>query len=125
MVVVGSQGLSQSSATPEFDLHQNENNASASEQNKTGVAGVLSTPAVRHFAKQYGINISDIHGSGKDGRVLKEDVVNYAIQKGIIKDASATVFMDSEKQFLGGENSDPYVSAGVKRHYDDKSIPLR
>lgn len=125
MVVEGSQGLSPSTATPELDLHQNENNASASEQNKTSGVGVLSTPAVRHFAKQYGINIKDILGSGKDGRVLKEDVLKYLLQKGIIKDQSATVFMDSEKQFLGGENSDTDVSAGVKRDYDDKSIPLR
>lgn len=124
MVVEGSQGLSQSSDTRE-DLHQNENDVSASEQNKTSVAGVLSTPAVRNFVKRYGININDVHGSGKDGRVLKEDVLKYAIQKGIMKDTSATVFMDSEKQFLGGEISDPYVSAEVKRHYDDKLIPLR
>ncbi|KAF5737007.1 lipoamide acyltransferase [Tripterygium wilfordii] len=125
MVVGGSHCPRQSSDSPEIDLHKKENNVSAPEQNKTSVGGVLSTPAVRHFAEQYGIMINDIHGSGKDGRVLKEDVQKYAIQKGLIKDPSATVFMESEKQFLGGENEDPYVSAEVKRHYDDKFIPLR
>ncbi|KAI5011952.1 hypothetical protein ZWY2020_024086 [Hordeum vulgare] len=48
--------------------------------------GSLSTPAVRHLVKQYGLNIDDIQGTGRDGRVLKEDVLNYAASKGLLQE---------------------------------------
>lgn len=38
----------------------------------------LATPAVRHSAKELDIDISQISGTGKDGRVLMEDVQNFA-----------------------------------------------
>jgi 2-oxoisovalerate dehydrogenase E2 component (dihydrolipoyl transacylase) len=38
----------------------------------------LATPAVRHLTKELHIDIADISGTGKDGRVLKEDVQKFA-----------------------------------------------
>lgn len=38
----------------------------------------LATPAVRRVAKENAIDITQIQGSGKNGRVLKEDVVAFA-----------------------------------------------
>ena len=37
----------------------------------------LATPAVRGLLKEHNIDISKVSGSGKDGRILKEDVQNY------------------------------------------------
>jgi 2-oxoisovalerate dehydrogenase E2 component (dihydrolipoyl transacylase) len=37
----------------------------------------LATPAVRGLLKEHNLNIEDIEGTGKDGRVLKEDVYNH------------------------------------------------
>lgn len=39
--------------------------------------GSLATPAVRHSTREHGVDISQIYGTGKDGRVLKEDVVAF------------------------------------------------
>ena len=36
---------------------------------------MLATPAVRHWAKTHDIDLGEIQGSGKDGRVLKDDIV--------------------------------------------------
>ncbi len=41
---------------------------------------VLATPVVRHLAKERGIDLSDVHGSGEDGRVLKEDILAHMRQ---------------------------------------------
>jgi len=37
----------------------------------------LSTPAVRHMAKLNGLDINAIPATGKNGRVTKEDVINF------------------------------------------------
>lgn len=38
---------------------------------------VLATPAVRRMASEHGLNLADISGTGKAGRVLKEDVIKF------------------------------------------------
>ena len=37
----------------------------------------LATPAVRHLSKELNIDITEIEGTGKDGRVLKEDIYRF------------------------------------------------
>ena len=41
----------------------------------------LATPAVRGVLKDLNVNIKDVQGTGKDGRVLKEDVQKYAASR--------------------------------------------
>lgn len=43
-----------------------------------GKHATLATPAVRHLTKELKLNIADIEGTGKDGRVTKEDVQKHA-----------------------------------------------
>lgn len=44
---------------------------------------VLATPAVRHMAKEEGVNLSEVQGSGENGRVLEEDLQRHiGLQKG-------------------------------------------
>ncbi|CAL4963913.1 unnamed protein product [Urochloa decumbens] len=84
-------------------------------------SGTLSTPAVRHLAKQYGLNINEIVGTGKDGRILKEDVLNYAVSKGLCKKQSSSL-EDSigQVEFVEEGKSVPSVP-----FYEDKKILLR
>ncbi|TVU21166.1 hypothetical protein EJB05_30790, partial [Eragrostis curvula] len=84
-------------------------------------SGILSTPAVRHLAKQYGLNINEIQGTGNDGRVLKEDVLNYAVSKGLYKESSP-VFEDSTGQVELLEEEKSLLDV---HRYGDKKIPLR
>ena len=35
---------------------------------------VYASPSVRHFARQLGVDLTRVHGSGRKGRILKEDV---------------------------------------------------
>lgn len=37
----------------------------------------LATPAVRHVSKELNVDITEIQGTGKDGRVLKEDIYRF------------------------------------------------
>ena len=42
-----------------------------------GKMAALATPAVRHLSKELKVDIVDIDGTGKDGRVLKEDIYQF------------------------------------------------
>lgn len=98
-----------------------------SELKKNNIGGVLSTPAVRNLANQHGVDLNDVLGTGKDGRVLKEDVLKYAVQKGIIKDPYASLTADVGRQFVEGEEDQSHLSAEVRGdcQYEDKTVPLR
>lgn len=85
---------------------------------------VLSTPAVRILAKQYNIDIHDIDGSGKDGRVSKEDVLRYAAEKGIIDQFVASSDTSGE-HVLGGKEISPRTSAAHEWNFEDETVILR
>ncbi|KAL2139336.1 hypothetical protein VTI28DRAFT_5324 [Corynascus sepedonium] len=42
-----------------------------------GKHATLATPAVRHLSKELKVDISEIDGTGRDGRVLKEDIYKF------------------------------------------------
>lgn len=50
----------------------------------------LATPAVRGLLKQHSLDITNIEGSGKDGRVMKEDVHRHLDQQKQPKDSVDT-----------------------------------
>jgi 2-oxoglutarate dehydrogenase E2 component (dihydrolipoamide succinyltransferase) len=54
--------------------------ASVSEKTEpdTDVAGILVNPAAKKLADERNIDLSQIIGTGKGGRITKEDVVNYS-----------------------------------------------
>ncbi|KAL2845114.1 2-oxoacid dehydrogenases acyltransferase-domain-containing protein [Aspergillus pseudodeflectus] len=56
-----------------FDVSSAENPSSAKSRART----VLAMPAARVMLKQHGIDISDVPGTGVDGRIMKEDVQRY------------------------------------------------
>ena len=57
----------------------------------------LSTPAVRHIAKKEGIDINKVPGTGKGGRVTKEDLVNFMSGKSAKKQDSSSSESDGEQ----------------------------
>jgi 2-oxoisovalerate dehydrogenase E2 component (dihydrolipoyl transacylase) len=60
---------------------QTQNTPRGRKGNGKGDFGSLSTPAVRHLTKELDVNISDVTGTGRDGRVTKEDVHRFVSQK--------------------------------------------
>lgn len=92
------------------------------ELRKTQKGGALSTPAVRVLAKEHGIDIDDVLGTGKDGRVLKEDVLKYSVEKGIITDKPASFNPSSIEPMSGTEEKLHEIAESL---YQDKILSLR
>jgi 2-oxoisovalerate dehydrogenase E2 component (dihydrolipoyl transacylase) len=57
-----------------------------------GKNATLATPAVRHLTRELDVKIEDITGTGRDGRVLKDDVYQFAKQRDSAPAASGQLF---------------------------------
>lgn len=129
MVVDENAFFSQSSEASEVikaqDSDISEQEDSDSGLRKPKVGGVLSTPAVRNFAKQLGVNLEDVYGTGEEGRVLKEDILNYAAHVGVLKESVASINSASAEQNLVGDQIFPSISSTYGWEYEDRTIPLR
>ncbi|KAF1989274.1 hypothetical protein K402DRAFT_350067 [Aulographum hederae CBS 113979] len=73
----------------------------------------LATPAVRHLTRKLNVDIADVPGTGKDGRVLKEDVQNYQASQSSASAPTSTSTSTSISPF-----------APVQQLAEDKTVPL-
>ncbi|KAK4265787.1 hypothetical protein QN277_026794 [Acacia crassicarpa] len=97
------------SSLPALIFRDSEHVQSPSSDNEKGKqGGVPSTP-----------------DDDKDGRVLKEDVLKYAVMKGIIKDQSVSLNAEcgNQSQPVEGNNSD--ATSKFEWTFEDKTVPLR
>ncbi|MCJ1451652.1 hypothetical protein MMC28_001992 [Mycoblastus sanguinarius] len=69
------QHQQQQQAEPQNQLQNSKRSSSA------GKHAALATPAVRGLLKELDVNLSDIIGTGKDGRVMKEDVHRFVADR--------------------------------------------
>ena len=57
---------------PTVDLLGNSADSDASENKR-----IIAMPSVRKYARSKGVNIHQVSGTGKNGRILKEDIENF------------------------------------------------
>lgn len=127
MVVEESQGSNLTSNAPDdmksMGAEVCDSSIQSSDLRNSNTGGVLATPAVRNLAKQYGVDINHILGTGQDGRVLKEDVLTHAVQKGLCKEPSS-LSVNSVEHFQGEEKYSHTLAADGWQ-YEDKTVPIR
>ncbi|EME87878.1 uncharacterized protein MYCFIDRAFT_148485 [Pseudocercospora fijiensis CIRAD86] len=79
---VEAEGVGAEHTPPEASKQPSSQPRQPPSQSSKEDKGSLATPAVRHLIKEHDLNINDINGTGKDGRVLKEDVHRHVSQGG-------------------------------------------
>lgn len=82
----------------------------------------LATPAVRGMLKEHKLQIEDIEGTGRDGRVLKEDVLNH-IKKPSPSSESTTTRPSAGPQTETPKSLSPIQSAMFKSMTASLNIP--
>ncbi|KAJ8116730.1 hypothetical protein OPT61_g1906 [Boeremia exigua] len=95
-------------------------------QRQAGKHASLATPAVRGMLKDLKLNIEDIEGTGKEGRVLKEDVQKHveAAKQAPKSSASSTIPAASSQQVEDRVHALTPVQSGMfKQMTKSLSIP--
>lgn len=85
---------------------------------------VLATPSVRRLAMENKVNLEEITGSGKDGRILKDDIVYFLDRKNGKEKTQATPPSAPPKQ----ETAQTYVPSNtsvMKNLKTDKVEPIK
>ncbi|CAK7198286.1 hypothetical protein SEUCBS139899_000946 [Sporothrix eucalyptigena] len=83
----------------------------------------LATPAVRHLSKELNVDISQVNGTGKDGRVTKEDLHRYIEEQ---KNGSAASQQDASAT-PSRPSSSPFGAATVDAEdaaQQESSVPI-
>ncbi len=62
----------------EEDEEETEPSETDTEEPETGEGRVFAAPSTRRYAREEGVDLSEIDGSGPDGRVLREDIDEHA-----------------------------------------------
>ena len=65
------------SEQPETKPVRSDSQSSKYQDQETTTGGVHAGPAVRKQAREYGVNITDVIGTGRKGRILKEDIQDF------------------------------------------------
>ena len=92
-------------------------------------AKALASPAVRRLAREHKINIAKVSGSGKKGRVMKQDIEAYVQGKNTAsqvpsKDTSASAA--TQTSAVSGNSGTAHASASPNASTDvSKVIPMR
>ncbi|PWZ00144.1 DNA repair helicase [Testicularia cyperi] len=71
-------GVTKDSDFQEVDMEGFTSSSTSSSSNKHDI---LATPAVRRVSREHNVDLAQVRGTGRDGRITKEDVLNY-IQRG-------------------------------------------
>jgi pyruvate dehydrogenase E2 component (dihydrolipoamide acetyltransferase) len=51
------------------------------DEDRRSISKVLASPAIRKLAKDLGVDLSAVRGSGPNGRVLEDDIKRYSVQR--------------------------------------------
>ncbi|TVQ67522.1 MAG: pyruvate dehydrogenase complex dihydrolipoamide acetyltransferase [Balneolaceae bacterium] len=71
--------------------------SAASDENETGDGRIKVSPLARKMAEDKGINLSDVKGSGPDGRIVKKDIEEFTPASKPAEKSAAVQLFESEE----------------------------
>lgn len=90
---------------------------------------IFASPLAKKIAKEKGINLSQVKGSGENGRIVKEDVENFKVesQPSKVESTETTKTQDTASSTNNQQPSivKPFVPAGEKFSEEIKNSQMR
>ena len=89
---------------------------------------VLTTPAVRKIAKEIGIDLSSVRGSGPKGRILKEDIIGEGFSRKTPSFPPPQSTKDIKEQASSSNPGNSSISQSAqfaKAGASDQRVPIR
>ncbi|SEO88625.1 dihydrolipoyllysine-residue acetyltransferase [Aquisalimonas asiatica] len=81
-----------------------------------------ASPAVRRFARELGVDLGHVTGSGRKGRILKDDVQAYV--KGVVKQAQTGAPAAAGAAAQGGMGIPPIPPVDFSKFGEVEEVPL-
>lgn len=104
----------------------------AQDQTNNPTGRILASPLAKKIAEDKGINLSQVKGSGENGRIVKQDVENFnpgqavqTIQSAAPQTAVASAPQVKEEQKAAAAPVKPFVPAGEKFSEEVKNSSMR
>ena len=113
MEIAGLTNAEQRSESTDSAAQSQHNEAASKANTDTSVAQgkALASPAVRRRAREHDIDISEVPGSGKNGRVYKEDIERFLASGDTAQSASqqgpSNTTSSNANQQSGGSRVEP------------------
>lgn len=85
---------------------------------------VLATPSVRKFAREQGVNIAEVQGTGKNGRITREDVSGHQAGGGAAA-AAAAAPVDAAAASGADDAASPAVATGAVGQGVEERVPFK
>jgi len=113
----------QSSTSQDLSVQSNASNAAEISTNASDVARTrgIATPAVRHIAKQHGLSITNVVGTGKGGRVTKDDLLKVIESK---EASTTTQVEDTNTASVSSTSSSSSASSVSSTEILQSSLPI-
>uniref|UniRef100_UPI00404B1C6B pyruvate dehydrogenase complex dihydrolipoamide acetyltransferase n=1 Tax=Flavobacterium sp. TaxID=239 RepID=UPI00404B1C6B len=111
---------------PEETSSHTESTANHNSDNNTGSDRIFASPLAKKIAKDKGINLSQVKGSGENGRITKNDVENFkATPSSEVKTEKVVEKSTEASTKTEKSNVAPFVPAGEKFSEEIKNSQMR
>ncbi|MDR5591709.1 pyruvate dehydrogenase complex dihydrolipoamide acetyltransferase [Christiangramia sp. SM2212] len=112
---------SKSEDSKEEEKEESKDSKESKSQSETKDVGrIFASPLAKKMAEDKGIDLSNVKGSGENGRIVKKDIENF---KESDKPAKAEAKKESAEQTTAA--AQPYVPAGEESFEDRKNSQMR
>ena len=100
-------------------------NTETTEVKPKGDTRVIAMPSVRKFARENEVNIADVNGTGKNGRILKEDIEAFLSGDQSVEEATSTAPAAEQEKVQETKSSAPVSLEGEFPETREKLSPMR
>uniref|UniRef100_A0A915PXJ6 Dihydrolipoamide acetyltransferase component of pyruvate dehydrogenase complex n=1 Tax=Setaria digitata TaxID=48799 RepID=A0A915PXJ6_9BILA len=109
----------------EKDLDEKEERGTTVLESAEEAKKVLATPAVRYLAKEKGVNLVEVIGTGPNGRILKDDIIRFVEVQGDLSATAKTAKISLPNATLQTSKASSLIPEKFTILKEDKMIPIR